>query len=648
MRRRKQLVDELRMFLEVAMGANREHLTKLEHLRLLAHARAFLARVSIDEAKSLHGIGPQTLAALKHEGFVSLFDVLSRNILLIRGIGLMRAAQVRAYARQRLDQILKVVESLGPTDPLPFPRDPKVDEEYDGHREFVLQRQTQLGVDVGTLVAHEVEIGTLMEAAHSRTTADRFRKFKADLVATLRSPARWVGHAGGMAAGLVLLGAVPLAAGAWSSDAHIAGAMVSAAVVWLALHAGVVSWFVLADKAYAVATRPLNPHNFVEQRLQLQVLHLAHEVGIAPPRVVLDPNPRELAYTVGRAQGPSVIVIGELLLQTLEQESLVAVIGHEMGHLHEDHIRQRVAIDTVLWPIRWLHKRAFALAFHIGVRVGHTLHDVDDGRLAVRNIRVASALWTLALLPFGAVALVLSCLTLALSGITGLFSRLHEFQADRIGKRLSGGGDAMERALTHIEQIVALLTQVDSQPVRVARMPGEAAHAVAPPLPVRAQHLYSRTEARLSMTHPLSEARMEALEGDIPLVRDTVRAAMAVALVAVVGATTLWYGVAGARTLAHRLAQVEMPSFRPQATPATAVAPAPQLPSRAAESLGLVRFKVRRCHLRAEGNKYSKSVTVKRQGDSCEQRGAEANDWVPVRCDGDLGWVHRSCLVSHY
>lgn len=75
---------------------------------------------------------------------------------------------------------------------------------------------------------------------------------------------------------------------------------------------------------------------------QLQTVHsLAHfsasRLGMPTPDVFVKQDPTLNAYTLGTNSDP-IIVIHSALVEQLEQDELLFVIGHEMGHVHCRHV----------------------------------------------------------------------------------------------------------------------------------------------------------------------------------------------------------------------------------------------------------------------------------------------------------------------
>jgi heat shock protein HtpX len=205
------------------------------------------------------------------------------------------------------------------------------------------------------------------------------------------------------------------------------------------------------------------------------VAELAARAGLPMPRVAIIDAAAPNAFATGRDPGHAVVAVTTGLLEVLDEDELVAVLAHELGHVrNRDILISSVAATlagAVTAPADWLQWGLFFGAHH------------DDEERS--PLRWLGAIPMLILAPIAAVLIQLA------------ISRGREFGADETGAELVGDPLALARALEKIEADAA------GTPLRVNPAAGHL--VIIPPLTGEAL-------ASLLSTHPSTAARVRRLE----------------------------------------------------------------------------------------------------------------------------------------
>jgi Zn-dependent protease with chaperone function len=163
--------------------------------------------------------------------------------------------------------------------------------------------------------------------------------------------------------------------------------------------------------------KPLGDHT-----LEAQIRGLAERCGIGDATILEVDKSRDTkavnAYVNGWL-GTRRIVLWDTLLDRLDRDEVLSVVGHEMGHYVLGHVAQGIAVSSVLvLGGLWLANRLTRWAI---ARFG--------ARLGVRDLRELEALPLL--------MSVATSLSLVLTPIGFAFSRHMEHEADRFGLELT-------------------------------------------------------------------------------------------------------------------------------------------------------------------------------------------------------------------
>ncbi|HUY20799.1 MAG TPA: M48 family metalloprotease [Acidimicrobiales bacterium] len=231
------------------------------------------------------------------------------------------------------------------------------------------------------------------------------------------------------------------------------------------------SWWFSDRLAIRVArARRLGPDE--APGLQAMVVELARRAELRAPRMYLSSCPQPNAFATGRSPKHAVVVVTEGLLALLEPAEVRSVIAHELAH-----IRHR---DTLLTSV------AAALATGVSALANLALF---SSLLGGRSRDDGPG-------PFG--ALLAALVAPVAAGLLHLaLSRSREFDADRTGADIAGGGETLARALERINGYAHV--------VPMALAPAQASAWVVNPLGPGVAF------ARLFSTHPPVAERVARL-----------------------------------------------------------------------------------------------------------------------------------------
>jgi STE24 endopeptidase len=154
------------------------------------------------------------------------------------------------------------------------------------------------------------------------------------------------------------------------------------------------------------------------------------------------------------------IVFFDTLVSRLAPEEVEAVLAHELGHFSRHHVWKRMALGSalslsLLWILGWLMPQTWFFT----------------------SLGVSAPSTAMALILF---FMVVPAFTFLLHPLMSLYSRLHEFEADRYAARYADAGDLVRALVKLYEDNAATLTPdplhsafYDSHPpapVRIARL----------------------------------------------------------------------------------------------------------------------------------------------------------------------------------
>jgi STE24 endopeptidase len=174
---------------------------------------------------------------------------------------------------------------------------------------------------------------------------------------------------------------------------------------WLATGALALPFLVIGAVVMPVLVDPLfnRQTRLSDPALEARILNLAHRAGIEADRVFEEDKSRDTkalnAYVKGLFHTRR-IVLWDTLLDRMEEDQILFVMGHEMGHYVLNHVAQGLVMATglILVGLAFVHVAATAVLRRWGERLGVlSLADLASMPLLLALVQVA----TLVLTPVG-------------------------------------------------------------------------------------------------------------------------------------------------------------------------------------------------------------------------------------------------------
>lgn len=203
------------------------------------------------------------------------------------------------------------------------------------------------------------------------------------------------------------------------------------------------------------------------------VRRLTMQMGMPEPSIHVIDSPQPNAFATGRSPKHAAVAVTTGILQTLNNDELEAVLGHELAH-----VRNR---DILIGSVAAMIGAALSMVARMGFWFGG-----GDNR---NN-------------PLGAIAAILSLLIAPFIAMLIQFaiSRTREFQADASGAEITG------RPL----QLASALEKISAGTSRIPMRVNEATSQLFIDNPIKA--LRGRGMSRWFSTHPPVEERIERLQ----------------------------------------------------------------------------------------------------------------------------------------
>lgn len=203
------------------------------------------------------------------------------------------------------------------------------------------------------------------------------------------------------------------------------------------------------------------------------VRRLAMQMDMPEPRVYVIDSPQPNAFATGRSPKHAAVAVTTGILQTLSNEELEAVLGHELAHVQN----RDILIGSLAAMI--------GAAITIVARFGFWFGGGDN-----RNN------------PLGAIGAILSLILAPIAAMLIQFaiSRTREFQADRSGAEITG----------QPLQLASALQKISAGTSRIPMRVNESTSQLFIDNPLRA--VRGRGISRLFSTHPPVEERIERLQ----------------------------------------------------------------------------------------------------------------------------------------
>ncbi|HVL63622.1 MAG TPA: zinc metalloprotease HtpX [Actinomycetota bacterium] len=234
-------------------------------------------------------------------------------------------------------------------------------------------------------------------------------------------------------------------------------------------------WF--SDKIAIAASRAKPVSEAEAPEYYRVVRELSQSAGIPMPRLYITPDTQPNAFATGRNPKNAAVAVTRGLLDVCDAYELRGVLAHELAHVkHRDILISSVAA-AVAMAIMFIARMAMWGAIFGG-----------GGRDNNRGGNVIGLLAMMILAPLAAML------------IQAAISRSREFEADREGARIAGGGEGLARALEKLEA-AAKRVPMNAHPAM------EQAYIVSPFGGRRSAANF----ANLFSTHPPAQERIRRL-----------------------------------------------------------------------------------------------------------------------------------------
>jgi len=174
----------------------------------------------------------------------------------------------------------------------------------------------------------------------------------------------------------------------------------------------------------SAGAEPLNTRKYA--LIKEIISDLTKKSGIPKPRLYLSPDPQPNAFATGRDPQHSAIVVTRGLIRSLNRDEIKGVLAHELSHVKNRDILIATAASVVASIIT-----AAASVLRWGAIFG--------GSSSSENRNPLGEIFAIIFAPIAAIIIQLA------------ISRSREFEADRSGAKLAGGGKGLANALEKID-----------------------------------------------------------------------------------------------------------------------------------------------------------------------------------------------------
>ncbi|HZJ50500.1 MAG TPA: zinc metalloprotease HtpX [Actinomycetota bacterium] len=230
-------------------------------------------------------------------------------------------------------------------------------------------------------------------------------------------------------------------------------------------------WF--SDKLAIKASRARPVSEQEAPELYRIVRDLTMRANMPMPKLFVTPSPQPNAFATGRNEDHAAVAVTQGIMSVLSEDELRGVLAHELAHVKNNDILIGSVAAAVAMGITFLARMVMWGALFGGGR------DDEGGN------------------PLGLLAMAFLA-PMAAGLLQMALSRSREFEADRSGAGLMGGGESLARALEKLE--------VSAKKIPMNVNPAQASMYIVNPLSGRRVNF-----ARLFSTHPSTQERITRL-----------------------------------------------------------------------------------------------------------------------------------------
>lgn len=230
-------------------------------------------------------------------------------------------------------------------------------------------------------------------------------------------------------------------------------------------------WF--SDKLAIKASRARPVSEQEAPELYRIVRDLTMRASMPMPKLFVTPSPQPNAFATGRNEDHAAVAVTQGIMSVLSEDELRGVLAHELAHVKNNDILIGSVAAAVAMGITFLARMVMWGSLFGGGR------DNQGGN------------------PLGLLAMAFLA-PMAAGLLQMALSRSREFEADRSGAGLMGGGESLARALEKLE--------VSAKKIPMNVNPAQASMYIVNPLSGRRVNF-----ARLFSTHPSTQERITRL-----------------------------------------------------------------------------------------------------------------------------------------
>jgi heat shock protein HtpX len=183
-------------------------------------------------------------------------------------------------------------------------------------------------------------------------------------------------------------------------------------------------------------TRP--PQTFSEKEIEVELQRLARASGVKPPRLRIAEVDLPNAFAYGSPLVGNYVAVTRGLLRIAPKEEIIAVLGHEVGHLKHRDVAWILALSLIPLAIYYLGRMLIWSSFFTGFTGGYGDEEEEGGS-------------SLLLLALGVILVIAGVI---FKFLVAHFNRLREYYADAHSAIVTGNPRWLQRALARIHMAI--------------------------------------------------------------------------------------------------------------------------------------------------------------------------------------------------